>query len=200
MEDGARACTCTSRWLALVGARTLVSSDSLPSFVQAPLPSFQKAPFWLSPLHSLLKALQKAPLFLSPSPHTHCDSVHNAKELSPFTPHTHFAPNLPPFIAQASRPTRPRKTRSHPFLHSDRPPLCSLPSLYADRPPLCSLPSTHSSTPPRSGNEGVSPGTEAIGGRKRAGKPARTVVVSLHASIRPSESVTTRCSFNGECR
>ena len=38
---------------------------------------------------------------------------------------------------------------------------------------------THFSTPPRSGNEGVSPGTEGNRREKRAGNPARTVVVSL---------------------
>ena len=132
-----------------------------------------------------------------------CDSVHNAEELSQqpdsLSQASHlFRPlstvplrTLSPCVSQAPTKTLSEKLSDQPphphtessFLAVSQPRLAILLFLLPCSNRASFSFSHFSSTPLRSGNEGVSLGTEANRREERAGKPARTVVLAAPPSV-----------------
>ena len=205
MGDGARACTCTSRWLASLGARSLVSSDSLSSFVRE-----------LPPVATKLNSPASTKLSLSLHTHTALKKL-SSKLLStlstPFSalPPLHSLSSLFILLRPATRLGRGKLTpiplctqighRFDRFLtlvplgHRFARFLTLVPLGHRDwqipSPLPCtnraSLSSTHSSPRPVQGTRELVPPRKAIGGRKGRENPrvrGRCFPPRLHPSLR----------------
>ena len=114
--------------------------------------------------------LHKAPSRTKKLPLVRLSSTHSLVRLLPST-HTNFTLRAPPSFGRVASASANRERTSRRSLC-----LSSLPKQGDESDP---------SGPPQRG--------EKEKGREISPRPCR-------ASIRPSESVTTRCSFDGECR